>query len=245
MWRSIPSPVVERRAETNHVTTVPTQCSIRPSIQRNPQTLCTRHSAQGPLTWFSPPVETVARGVAVEQSPATWSHSHTPGHPVFARLSRPAPERFQAAKAEFENMLQLGIIRPSESPWASPPHMVPRAILGDWLPCGDYQALTNATIPDRYPVPHLHDFAGALFSNAVFSKIDLFIRLPFGLRNAAQTFQRFIEHVFRGLPFVYAYIDDLLVASRNEEEHKDQFASQCAVGELTNLQHRLRQEDDS
>nr|VZI24520.1 unnamed protein product [Spirometra erinaceieuropaei] len=74
MWRSIPSPAVKRRAETNHVTTVPTQGSIRPSIQRNPQTLCTRHSAQGPLTWFSPPVETVARGVAAEQSPATWSH---------------------------------------------------------------------------------------------------------------------------------------------------------------------------
>nr|VZI34980.1 unnamed protein product [Spirometra erinaceieuropaei] len=76
MWRSIPSPAVQRRAETNHVTTVPTQGSIRPSIQRNPQTLCTRHSAQGPLTCFCPPVETVARGVAAEQSPATWSHSN-------------------------------------------------------------------------------------------------------------------------------------------------------------------------
>nr|VZI13893.1 unnamed protein product [Spirometra erinaceieuropaei] len=75
MWTSIPSPAVQRRAETNHVTTVPSQGSIRPSIQRNPQTLCTRHSAQGPLKWFSPPVETVARGVAAEQSPATWSHS--------------------------------------------------------------------------------------------------------------------------------------------------------------------------
>nr|VZI08799.1 unnamed protein product [Spirometra erinaceieuropaei] len=82
MWRSIPSPAVKRRAETNYVTTVPTQGSIRPSIQRNPQTLCTRHSAQGPLTWFSPPVETVARGVAAEQSPATWSHSERPPRPL-------------------------------------------------------------------------------------------------------------------------------------------------------------------
>nr|VZI44160.1 unnamed protein product [Spirometra erinaceieuropaei] len=46
-----------------------------------------------------------------------------------------------------------------------------------------------------------------------------FVRMPFGLRNAAQTFQRFIEHVLRGLPFVYAYIDD-----RNEEEHKEHLA---------------------
>nr|VZI22704.1 unnamed protein product [Spirometra erinaceieuropaei] len=51
-----------------------------------------------------------------------------------------------------------------------------------------------------------------------------FVRMPFGLRNAAQTFQRFIDHVLRGLPFVYAYIDDLLVASRNEEEHEEHLA---------------------
>ena len=46
------------------------------------------------------------------------------------------------------------------------------------------------------------------------------LRMPFGLRNAAQTFQRFINEVLRGLHFCYAYIDDLLIASSSPEEHK-------------------------
>ncbi|BHF68256.1 hypothetical protein SprV_0301128900 [Sparganum proliferum] len=46
-----------------------------------------------------------------------------------------------------------------------------------------------------------------------------FLRMPFVLRNAPQTFQRFVDRVFRGLPFVVAHIDDLLVASSTFEEH--------------------------
>ncbi|BHF72881.1 hypothetical protein SprV_0401595200 [Sparganum proliferum] len=108
------------------------------------------------------------------------------------------------------------------------------------------EALNNITMSDRYPVPHLQDFAGAFCGKTVFSKIDLvrafhqipiaaedtsktvvttpfglfeFLRMPFGLRNASQTFQRFTDRALRGLPFVYAYIDDVLVASRHAEEH--------------------------
>ena len=44
-----------------------------------------------------------------------------------------------------------------------------------------------------------------------------FVRMPFGLRNAAQTF---IDEVLRGLPFVHAYIDDLRIASETMEEHE-------------------------
>nr|VZI27045.1 unnamed protein product [Spirometra erinaceieuropaei] len=121
-------------------------------------------------------------------------HIRPSGPPVFARPRRLALPRLQAAKAEFEHMLQLGIIRPSESTWASPLHMVPKASSDDWRPCGDYRALNNATIPDRYP------------------ELELFSE------------NRFIDRVLRDLPFVYAYINDLLLASRNAEEHKEHLA---------------------
>ena len=47
-----------------------------------------------------------------------------------------------------------------------------------------------------------------------------FVRMPFGLRNAAQSFQRFMDQVLRDLTFAYTYIDDVLIASSTPEEHK-------------------------
>ncbi len=93
-------------------------------------------------------------------------------------------------------------------------------------------------MPGNYPIPNLHDFSSNLRNKTIFSKIDLvraynqipmeeadipktavatpfglfeFLRMPFGLRNAAQTFHRFIDEVFQGLDFVFTYIDDILV----------------------------------
>ena len=45
--------------------------------------------------------------------------------------------------------------------------------------------------------------------------------MPFGLRNAAQTFQRLIDEILKGLPFAFAYIDDVLIVSRDIKEHQD------------------------
>ena len=153
--------------------------------------------------------------------------------------------KLNAAKAEFQKMESAGIIRCSDSPWASPLHMVLKPD-GSWRPCGDYRRLNNVTRPDRYPLPNLRDFTNNLKGCMVFSKLDLvkgyhqvpmdpadvcktaivtlfglfeFLSMPFGLKNAAQTFQRLMDSIFRGLPFVFVYLDDVLVASTNRRTH--------------------------
>jgi cleavage and polyadenylation specificity factor subunit 1 len=46
-----------------------------------------------------------------------------------------------------------------------------------------------------------------------------YLFMPFGLRNATQTFQRFMDSLFKHLPFVFCYLDDLIIASHTLEEH--------------------------
>ena len=183
-------------------------------------------------------------------------HIKTTGPPSFARPRKLGPVAYQAAKDEFQKMLEDGIIQPSSSAWASPLHMVQKKSQ-DWRPVGDYRSLNRITTRDNYGLPLLQAFGQHLYGMKIFSKIDLrsayhqipinpadiektavttpfglyeFKRMNFGLSGASQTFQRFIDTVTRNLQVrlpdgstrrvaIYAYVDDILVASGNQEEH--------------------------
>ena len=170
----------------------------------------------------------------------------TTGPPKFSRPRMLPPGKLEIAKSEFDKLLDLGIIRPSSSPWSSPLHMVKKPD-GTWRPCGDYRRVNQVTIPDRYPIPNLQSFHHRLGGACVFSKIDLvkayhfipvrpediektaictpfgsfeYLRMPFGLRNAAGTFQRFIDSHIRDIDCCIAYLDDILIFSKDQTSHK-------------------------
>ncbi len=174
----------------------------------------------------------------------TVHYINTRGTPVYQKSRRLQPKLEKEVKQEFRNLLRVGVVRQSQSPWASPIVLV-KNNKGTRI-AGDYRRLNSKTIPDRYPLPNLFDFSANLNNSKYFSCVDLvrayfnipvysphikktavispaglfeYTRMPFGLKNAPSTFMRFINSILSDLPFLFVYLDDILVFANTKSQH--------------------------
>jgi hypothetical protein len=100
----------------------------------------------------------------IDLKPGTEPIARTP-----YRMSTP---ELQELKMQLKELLDLGLIRPSVSPWGAPVIFI-RKKDGSWRLCIDYRQLNKATIKNQYPLPRIDDLFDQMKGATVFSKIDL------------------------------------------------------------------------
>lgn len=187
-------------------------------------------------------------------------HITTNGSPPCRQRPYPySPEKRMSIQQQVEEMLKLGVVEPSKSPWASPVVIVKKKDGSDRF-CVDYRRLNQATQTDAFPMVNMREVLDSLHGAVYFSTLDLrcgywqiamsqdsreatafithmglyqFKVMPFGLKNAPATFQRLMNEVLRGLVHrnCFAYLDDIVIFSSSWERH---------LQDLTEVLQRLK-----
>ena len=153
-------------------------------------------------------------------------------------------------KKAWDELIELGIVEPVDlsqpTTWSSPLHLQLKSN-GQYRPCGDFRLLNLRTVLDGFPLPSLRSFTDDIKGSRVFSKLDImkayhhvdihppdrhktavltpwgayqFRKMAMGLSNSAQSWQRYIQDVLKDIENCYIYLDDILLYSKNEEDHK-------------------------
>ncbi|GJW55786.1 putative reverse transcriptase domain-containing protein [Tanacetum coccineum] len=167
--------------------------------------------------------------------------------PIARTPYRLAPSEMQELSNQHQELTDRGFIRPSALPWGAPVLFVKKKD-GSFRMCIDYRELNKLTIKNRYPLPKIDYLFDQLQCSSIYSKIDLrssyhqlrvreedipttafrtryehyeFQVMPFGLTNAPAVFMDLMNRVCKPYldKFVIVFIDDILIYSRNEEEH--------------------------
>lgn len=167
--------------------------------------------------------------------------------PISHRPYRLSPVKSEYLQKELNKYCKLGVISPSNSPWAAPVILVKKKN-GEYRMVIDYRKLNAITKKDSYPLPRIDDLLDTLGKAKIFSALDMrsgfhqvpmeenskeltafttkygvyhYNTLPMGLVNSPATFQRLIDLCFRPLinQCLVAYIDDLNIYSNNPQEH--------------------------
>ncbi|XP_066946149.1 uncharacterized protein [Macrobrachium rosenbergii] len=165
--------------------------------------------------------------------------------PVKQSPYRLNPFKSEVVAKEVEYMLKHGLIEPSKSPWSSPVVLVKKPD-GEFRMCFDYRRVNEVTKPDSYPLPRIEDCIDRMGKSKYISKFDLlkgywqvplskraralsaFVTpqglfqcrvMPFGMKNAAATFQRLMNTLVYGLEGCVVYIDDIVIYSDDWDTH--------------------------
>ncbi|CAM5141293.1 unnamed protein product [Natator depressus] len=144
--------------------------------------------------------------------------------PIKVQPYRVSPQAKTAIEREIQDMLQMGVIRPSGSAWASPVVLVPKPD-GEIRFCVDYHKLNAVTRPNNFPMPCTDELLEKLGRAQFISTLDLtkgywqvplhesakersaftthlglyeFNVLPVRLQNAPATFQRLVDGLLAG-----------------------------------------------
>ncbi|WRX25294.1 Reverse transcriptase domain - like 10 [Theobroma cacao] len=163
--------------------------------------------------------------------------------PISIPPYRMALAELKELKVQLQELVDKGFIRPSISPWVAPVLFVKKKDGTLWL-CIDYRQLNRMTIKNKYPLPRIDDLFDQLQGATVFSKVWVssvrikeqdvpktafrtryshyeFLVMPFGLTNAPAAFMDLMNRVFHPYldKFVIVFIDDILIYSRDNDEH--------------------------
>ncbi|GKF13715.1 putative reverse transcriptase domain-containing protein, partial [Tanacetum coccineum] len=169
--------------------------------------------------------------------------------PVTRAPYRLAPSKMKELLDQLKELSDKGFIRPSSSPWGALVLFVKKKDGSFWM-CIDYRELNKLTVKNRYPLPIIDDLFDQLQRSSVYSKIYLrsgyhqlrvqeedisktafrtryghyeFQVMLFGLTNAPAVFMDLMNRVCKPYldKFVIVFIDDILIYSKNKQEHKD------------------------
>ena len=160
---------------------------------------------------------------------------------------RTSPRKRRLIREAIEKLHRLNVIRPSDSPVASPVVVVMQK--GRPRFCVDLRQVNEITEADRYAIPHQDNIFASLIGAMFFSHLDLnkgyhqveldeesrkltafiteefglweYLRVPFGLKNAPSFFQRIMDELLQRyrFDFVLAYLDDIVIFSKTFDEH--------------------------
>ena len=201
---------------------------------------------------------------ALAMEPPSLFANTTPNcKPIATKSRRRTPRDTKFIDSEVDALLRKGVIEPSNSPWRAQVLVVDER--GKKRLVIDYsQTINRFTLLDAYPLPRIDDMVNELAQYKVLSTLDLrsayhqvplsehdkpftafeargklyqFCRMPFGVSNGAACFQRTIDRIINenNLKGTYAYLDNVTIGGKDQQEHNENLAKFLEVSEKYKL----------